>query len=792
MSVLRGLRVVELSGSGAAAMATRQLADWGATVTILEPAGGTPLRGQPICYPAPDGQRSATWAWLSRGKTSVRVGPGTQVSTAAAHAFCQDADLVVAESELTLDVLGLEPAALRPFFERRTTCVLIAPFASDGPYAHYRASDLGIQALGGWVNLIGDPDREPLRPGNDMLPRVAGVFAFVAALVALRHERNGGTPQFVELSGQAVAASLIVAPWLMKSMYGIEQGRRRADWLHGGLLECADGWLGCTPLTATHWEMLCHMLGLDDVLQEPGGMEPPYRAEHAAELYRRVRPSLAKESKLDLFHQAQAWGIPAAPVEDAAERLACPQLAARGFFVEAEIDGRRLKLPRVATLIQNVPPVERGPLQESCALPAVAPRPARAAGARQAAPYAGLRVLDLTHFWAGPFATSLLGTLGADVIKIESIQRPDAYRYTLASVSGPRWYERGAVWNDTNCDKRDLTLDLGSADGRRLFEQLLATADVLVSNFSNRVLHNLGYTSERLLAYNPRLIIATLPGYGPGGPWENYAGYGIAFEQLAVCASITGYEGDVPRMMSGFADPIAGLHAVAGIEVALQRRERTGFGAVVEAPQCEILDSLFAPELIAVQLGAPAPGRRGNRHELMAPHNTYRVTGDDRWIAIAVGADAEFQALCAVLGRHEMAADPRFASAAARKQHEEDLDNLISAAVVGWDGRDLEQTLQAQGVMACRVARGWELPDDEGLAHIGFFQQLSRAVSGKHPYKTLPFRFSSIDTHHHLPPPTLGQHNAEVLHELLGLAAEELAGLEAGRIIGTAPVGVEP
>ena len=783
MTVLAGLRVIEVSASGAAAMATKQLADWGASVTVLEPEGGTPLRGQPPFYDRQGERRSASWAWLSRGKQTLTVPPAVALKSVLAS------DVAVVESELCEEVLGVPAASLRGVLESKTTCVLIGPFATDGPYAGYRATDLGIHALGGWVNLIGDPEREPLRPGYDMIPRLEGVCAFVASLLALRMRDKGATPQFVDLSGQAVAATMTVAPWLVKGILGIEQNRKANDWLQGGMMETVDGWFGCTPLTATHWEMMCQMLGLTDVLDIPGGREPEYRWAHSQELLARVRPFLYSTSKHELFRQAQEWRIPAAPVEDVRERLDCPQLAARGFFQQTEIDGEMVKTPRVAFSILGVSPAVREPVQEGIQRVWDAGANAVAGGGPAQLPFNGVRVLDLTHFWAGPYATSLLGAMGADVIKVESVQRPDAFRYAFAPAGEEAWWERSPLWNDTNCNKRGITLDLGSDEGRALFERLVRESDVVVNNFSNRVMANLGLSAERLHEINPGIINVAIPGYGPGGPWENYVGFGIAFEQLAVCASITGYEGDVPRIMSGFCDPLAGLHAVAAIELALRLRERTGTGQTVEVPQCETLDSLFAPEHISVQLGGPVPSRRGNRHEWMAPHNTYRAAGQDRWISIAVGSNEEFRALSAVLGAVELAQDARFATPSARKMNEPALDVAVARLTSGRDGLQLEKTLQAAGVMACRVAKGWELPSDPNLAHINFFQPLTREFLAEQPYKAWPFRFSGIATGHRRPAPLLGEHNREVLGGLLGVTDDALASLASKSVIGTRPMG---
>jgi crotonobetainyl-CoA:carnitine CoA-transferase CaiB-like acyl-CoA transferase len=793
MPILSDLDVIEISADGAAAMSAKQLADWGARVTILEPEGGTPLRAAPPHYEKDGEQASAIWAWLSRGKTSLNG-----LAPAEARSLCENADVVLVESETALPVLGLKPADVRGAFEGKTTCVLISPFATDGPYAEYAATDLGINALGGWMSVLGSYEREPLRPGGDITPRVTGLFALVAALMALRHRDLGGPPQFIDISKQAAAASMIVAPWLVKSMIGMDYERRGNSFPMGPML-CKDGYVGIPPLTPTHWEMMCQLMGIGDIFDNPQAHDYTWRMQHSAALGVRVQPWLEERTRLEIFEQAQAYRLPASMLQTAADRLECPQLAARGFWRTTEIDGQAVKVPRVTYSIEGLQPVERGPVgveqlershtatrategRDASTEPPVA-QPKRPDDPQPPGlPFQGVRVLDLSWFWSGPFATMMLAGLGADVIKVESSQRPDPYRYIWAPVGRENWWEWGPLWVDTNCGKRGVALDLSAPEGKAIFEKMVAQSDVVVSNFANRVMPNLGLTPERLLEINPRLIAVTMPGYGPNGPWENYVGYGVAFEQL-VCASMTGYEDDSPAMMGGFCDPVVGLHTVTAIALALKQRDETGKGAAVEVPQCETLDSIFAPEHIAVQHGAPPPLRQGNKHTWMAPHNAYRTAGNDQWLTIAVASDGEFAALAKVLGLEE---DTRFSTVASRKQHEGALDETISEAVKDADAFDLERRLQAAGVMACRVVKAYDLPTDAGLEHIGFFRDMTRPVSGTHPQKQWPFRFSGIDATHKRAAPVMGEHNAEVLRELAGLSDEDLTRLEAEGIIGGA------
>jgi crotonobetainyl-CoA:carnitine CoA-transferase CaiB-like acyl-CoA transferase len=273
-----------------------------------------------------------------------------------------------------------------------------------------------------------------------------------------------------------------------------------------------------------------------------------------------------------------------------------------------------------------------------------------------------------------------------------------------------------------------------------------------------------------------------------GGPWENFVGYAVSFEQL-VCSSFTGYDDGVPMIPGGFGDPLVGLHTAAAIELALIERERTGRGTAIEMPQCEILDSLWAPEHLAIQHGAPVPSRRGNRHDWMAPHNAYPVRGDDDWITIAVSSDAEFRTLVDVLDVPDLAGDERFATVKMRKTNEAVLDQLLAQALKDRDGVELEKELQSAGVKAYFMVKGWLLVDDPNLRHLNFFQTLTRQHSGTHPYKTWPFRFSGIDMSHKRPPPLLGEHNAEVLCGLLGVSKDELERLREKQVIGNEPIG---
>ena len=237
--------------------------------------------------------------------------------------------------------------------------------------------------------------------------------------------------------------------------------------------------------------------------------------------------------------------------------------------------------------------------------------------------------------------------------------------------------------------------------------------------------------------------------------------------------------------------PTVGYHALSAVLLALEQREQTGKGSTVEVPQAETLATLYAPELIAVQLGAPIPSHQGNQHAWMAPHNAYRVNGQDEWITIAIANNEEFATLCDALEISSLARDARFEHAEARKLNEEPLDALLAKALQDHDPYELEQNLQARGVMALRVDRGHELEEDPGLAHINYLQWLDRSIGGELPYRTAVFRFDDRPTTNVRPPPLLGEHNHELLTEFFGISIEEISTLEKQGVIGTVPGGIE-
>lgn len=404
-------------------------------------------------------------------------------------------------------------------------------------------------------------------------------------------------------------------------------------------------------------------------------------------------------------------------------------------------------------------------------------------------PLDGIRVIDLTMVWAGPFGTRMLGDYGAEVIKIESPRQWDLLRSLgLIPRTEPRWYNKSAYFNHNNRDKFALALDLSDPRGKDVLLRLCAVSDILVENFRTDVMDNLGLTYEAVRAVNPNIIYVSMPGHGKTGPEKDFVAYGSNVEQLAGLVSLSGYEGDEP-MKTGFSygDPMAGTALVGAVATALRQRRLSGEGMYLELAQRENLTMFVGEYLVDCSMNHQERPPIGNRHALFAPHNRYRCAGDDRWVTIACETDAQFAALCTVIGRPELATDERFASNAARKANEGELDAIIDAWTSARGHYEAMHLLQRAGVPAGAVLTTPELLADPHLRARGAWVEHTHPDAGTWEMEAPPWKLSRTPGHIRLPAPGFGQHNSYVLRNLLGLQEEKIAELYAAGITSDDP-----
>ena len=397
---------------------------------------------------------------------------------------------------------------------------------------------------------------------------------------------------------------------------------------------------------------------------------------------------------------------------------------------------------------------------------------------------AGVRVVDLSMGWAGPLAARHLADMGADVIKVEGCVRFDWWRGWEATQE---WIDSGGAeknpaFNMVNRNKRAITLDLSTAEGTALLKRLVGLSDVVVENYSAGVLPKLGLDYPVLAQVNPELVMISMPAFGTDGPWSGYRAYGSTVEQASGLPHLSGAAEDPPTMMHvALGDPIGGMNGAAALLTALRARKRTGRGQYLDLSQSQSLFPLGIQGVLAQSVTGQAPPRRGNRSPQHAPRGVFPCAGDDEWITIEVQSEAQWKAFQAYSGIAE------FGGIADRLAHVEELERAVADFTSGQVAELLCAGLQAAGVPAAQVSSSLELASDPHLAARGFWKLMERDVVGTLPHPAAPYRVGDAPFDIDRPAPTLGEHNREVLTELLGLGDGEIDALEQQGVIGNKP-----
>ena len=413
-------------------------------------------------------------------------------------------------------------------------------------------------------------------------------------------------------------------------------------------------------------------------------------------------------------------------------------------------------------------------------------------------PLHGVRVVEMGQLIAIPFAMKLLADMGAEVIRLESTRRLESYRSDSVyqnEIHGEFW-NRGANFYEQNRNKLGITLDLGHAEGLEILRRLVAVSDVFAENFTPRVIRNFGLEYNDLLQIKPDIIMVSSTGYGFDGPWANFGATGPATEGASGLAHATGYLGGPPVMAEiPYVDYTAGEHTVFAVMTALMARLSTGQGQFIDVSQAQAAAVTIPEVLLDFTANGREPTRIGNADPVMVPHGCYPCLGDDRWIAIAVSSDQEWQALCRALDLPEWAEDCRLSGALGRWTHREELDGLLAEKTADWDMHELMQTLQTAGVPAGAVLDSKDLLFDPHLVSRDFYEVVSHHHSTEIPplpYASRPWKLSETTA---VPPkaaPLMGQHNEYVLGELLGMTSSEISALEEMGVIGYAPDDPRP
>jgi crotonobetainyl-CoA:carnitine CoA-transferase CaiB-like acyl-CoA transferase len=786
---LRELRVVDFSVGIAGAYATKLFADAGADVIKVEAPEGDPLRRWSATGADLGGHDGALFRFLHAGKRSV-VG-GTEEREV--RDLVAGADLVVeGRGPDVVRELGL-PASF-------PGCVLlsITAWGRTGPWAARPESDLVIQAESGSIGCRGLPGGEPFQAGGRTTEWIGGTFAAVAALAALRRARASGHGEHVDFSLLEVmntaASNYLDLFW---SLLGRPEIRGSLQSVETPSIEpTLDGYVGFCTNSAQQFSDFLLLVGRPDLREERALFAVANRLARLDEWNAIVRAYTRRHRTAEIVERASELRIPVAPVNDGASVREHEHLVARGVIAKDPSGSFEHPIPPYLVDGERPPPARPAPrLGEHTGRVEPRRRATPRAEGPPPLPLAGLRILDLTAWWAGPAATHVLATLGADVIHVESVQRPDGMRSTAGAFHGgrERWWEWSAFFLAANSNKRGIALNLGDPRGVALAKRLVAVCDGVVENFTPRVLEGWGLGWPAIQAANPRAILVRMPAFGLSGPWRDHTGFAQTMEQLTGLAWLTGHRDDQPRIQRGPCDPLAGMHAAFAFLVALGERDATGRGVHVEVPMVEGALNAAAEQLVEWTAYGRLLERDGNRGPEAAPQGLYPCLGHSpetpRWLALSVASDAKWQALRRWLGDPGWAADPALATHAGRRAAHDAIDARLRPVFAAREREVAIAELVAAGIPAGAVVDPRAAHAHPQLAARGFFEEVAHPVVGEHAIPALPFRYASVARWIRSPAPTLGQHGREVLGSLLGLGAAELDALESARVIGERPEG---
>jgi crotonobetainyl-CoA:carnitine CoA-transferase CaiB-like acyl-CoA transferase len=720
------------------------------------------------------------------------------------------ADVVVVDAappDRTADSLAVAHPAL--------IVVSLSPFGLAGPWSERVASDLTLQALSSSIAGRGERHGSPVSAGGELIEWASGTAAAVATLVALRRRDRTGLGELIDLAAlevaitifngfRAVSGQLVPAgppPYQVVEVPSIEPAQ--------------DGWIGFATLSADQFAGFAAMIERPEWAQDPEISRIDVRIDRAAEIRRDIAAWTTRHTVEDIMERAAARRVPSAPLGDGATTPRLAHLEERGAFVPHP--GTDYVQPRVPYRLGRTPqPPLRPPPQlgsdDAGALAAawgprrspglaastgpapgrtVTSEPAEAAGGplegdEADLPLRGIRVFDLTSFWAGPYASQILGFFGAEVLKVESVQRPDGTRMaTSYGIRGDQVWERAPLFQAVNTGKRAVTLDLGDPRGKELGRRLLARCDVLVENYSPRVVERFGL----LDGDRPDLITLRMPAWGLTGPWRDRPGFAQTMEQAAGLASVTGFPDGPPLIPRGPCDPIGALHGAFAVLAAIRDRDRTGLGQLVEVPLVETALNVAAEQFVEYGASGTLLGRHGNGHPQAAPHGVYRTAGGEAWVAIAVMDDDQWARLVDVVGADEWRHDAGLATSKGRVAARERVDTGLAQWCATRSTEEVVEALWPVGVPAAPLVAPHEVVSLAQAESRGFFETVTHPVIGALRVPAFPARLSSRALPYHQGhAPLLGQNNHELLGGWLGLDDAELARLEDDGVIGTRPL----
>ncbi|MBN1664975.1 MAG: CoA transferase [Deltaproteobacteria bacterium] len=804
---LDGVKVVEYATMVSGPYCGKLFADFGADVIKVEPPEGDPSRR---CGPFPgdekNPEKSALYLYNNTSKRGVTLDIKKSEGLEAFKKLLQWADVFIDNNPCDyFENLGLGWDSLQKL-NPGLIYISITPYGRTGPRAHVKGDELTLTHAGGEGNLMPvrsyDLSFPPVKFGGYQVGYHGGVSAALTAMALVLGKKKTGRGHMVDIALQEVMVSLL-APILHGMRYNDNTWCRVPDRPPAmGRMETSDGYIILGAADDHHFRALRELIGKPDWLASDMWDDMVWRANHMMDIAPQMEGWMRQQKKQDIYHKIAQVAIPVGPLNTAEEVMNYQQYQARDYFVEVDhpVAGKyryagwpykmsksKPKVSRPAPLLgQHNEEVFRDVVGSSVK-EGMKGRKTPPATSRKL-PLEGIRVLEFCWVWAGPYATMVLANLGAEVIKVEGHRRTDLMR---RSVIWPRYepapimlpQNQGIAFNTLNRDKKGVTLDLSNPEGIALAKRLAAASDIVIDNMRPDAMIKMGLGYEDLRKIKEDIIVISSSGRGHEGPESNYLGFATIHQSIGGLSYISGHPEDHPTHgTGGDADILNAMTTAFAALAAVHHRINTGEGQFIDYGQCECCSSVIGEQLLGYLMTSKIPERMGNHHPEYAPHNLYPCWGVDRWLAIEVHTDEEFDALAKVMEKPELAQDPRFVDMPSRKKNEKALDGIITAWTRERDRDWMFHELCEAGVAAAPSRDGKDIYADRHLQARNFFAKIEHPELGELRMVRPPWLLSDLE----LPSghaPLLGEHNKYVLQGILGLSDAEMADLRKKDII---------
>ena len=801
MAPFSNLKVLDFSADFAGSYCSKLLADFGASVKkiIYEGRGDRSASYGPFIDDFRDSKSSAMFHYMNYNKEVIPVPEGTQLN----EKLLLSADLLIEDfSSKDFNFCGLDLEKIRKLNPDILICSL-TPFGRETEWVDKPWSDLTIQALTGMCSVNGEQGKAPLKEPGTESEFITGANAFVASVAALINRDVTGVSQGVNVS---ILKSVLhsYSPYLLAALHTRNPREQQSQGLHFGLIPCKDGYVSLSVRHEPTWEHMWLFFGDPEFSENPKFDTAAKRRINEEELSEILLPILAQYSRKDLLHGLSPLRILVGIANSVSDLLEDEHLKARNAFINYESEGKSWQMPGPPFQMSLTPwKFESSATSEDFQIweepLKLTNKTSKSLSAlnKPKGPLSGMRGIVLTQAWAGAYSTQLLSDLGMEIIQVESVTRIAPWRGGVPprlaglypnSNPGDNPWDRNALYNGVNRGKKAITLDLSHSEAKEVFMELVSISDVVVENFSGRVISNLGLDYESLRSVNPSVVMVRMPTYGTSGPYSNYPGNGGTTEPVSGMSFLMGYH-DGPPVNSGImhTDAYSGVLACGATITALRERLISGVGQEVDISQQEVSMTLLAEYIMEGSLSGESPGRQGNINRDYAPQGCY-LSKDSYWIAISVKTDRQWKSFCDSLMLDSLVTDEDYSTKEFRKMNAVRLDREISKKMGNCIASEVVGKLQAESVPCEVISTLLEAAENDDFYQMGLFEKIFHSESGNFYYPVPPWDFENNPRNAQEPAPTLGEHSEEIFSNLNGWSENEITRFKNLGLTGTDPL----